>query len=485
MPSDDGINRRFGLVLFDDPTDPTSGWIAVGSGATGKGTPPSRINGINELSTDVIWWTNVQYGDFFRGKVEIWRNPWLRHDKYLVVGPSDVLKEWGHDPKLASADFVVAFVAEVYSRIMHRAYELVRRTDPKLRMDKLFEGKTLRDDLRRLFPDPEYPQGEAATMMKSGQAYEEFTAANVRTPKGARYVRLRKPRISYCWEMLQTPFPAGPYEFMGRSDLSAKQDERVAFVLKSQAPVMAEVTVSDMQPEVAPVYGFGSSTDKDKRVQRSWVAQPEFIMLSRYAKVDVRAAWVGREYQPLMPEMPEAVVDFLKDKINNLSWSAGIVAETLWRAAALPQEKGKAGTKDSGEKPHTSWRGAWIKAADKSAMFMEAMRMTELGYAVPSYGLGWLFCAVADEDVGNLIRDAATLGMVPLLVDVPERFVDYRQPLRWGGEPLLFPTAHGTHSRAKTYLWNLDRLAIIQNQDQRVQMMMKLMTSFQKGEMVA
>lgn len=463
MSYDDGVNRKFGVVLFDSPEDPGPGWYSIG----GAKAPPARMSGPHELSTGVIWWTNVTYEHFFRGATEIWRNPWLRHDKYLVVGPADVLKEWGHDPKIAGADFVAKFVAEAFSRIMHIAYNLVRQTDPKLRMDLFFEGKTLRDDLRRLIPDAEYPKGEAAMMMRSGQAYEEFTTASVKMPKGAKFIRLRKPRVTYCWELLQTPFPLGPWEYLSRADMRSNLEERLQFVLKSKTPIMAEITLAQMQQEVAPIYGFGQSTDRNKNVQRTWVAHPELAMLSRFAKIEVRNCWQGREYAPLMVEMPEAVKEFLTGKITDVSWSAGIVAETLWRAAALPQEKGKAGTRDSGERPHTSWRGAWIKAADKSSMFLEAMRLAELGYAVSSYGLGWVFCGVAEEDVCNLIKDAASLGLLPSIVDVPDGMVPRDRMLQWGGDIKSALVAQGTHSKKKNFLWNLDKLPLVPPEQRR------------------
>lgn len=472
MAYDDGVNRKFGVVLFDSPEDPGPGWIGIG----GDRSRAARISGPHELSTEVIWWTNVNYEHFFRGVSEIWRNPWLRHDKYLVVGPADVLKEWGHDPKLVGADFVAKFVAEAFARIMTIAYNLVRRTDPKLRMDRFFEGKTLRDDLRRLMPEAEYPKGEAAMMMKSGQAYSEFSSATVRMPKGAKMIRLRKPRVTYCWELLQTPFPLGPWEYVSRADMKSNVEERLQTILKSPAPIMAEITLSNMQAEVAPIYGFGQSTDKGKNVQRTWVAHPELAMLARFAKIEVRNAWQGREYASMMPDLPEAVKEFLQEKYTDLSWSAGVVAETLWRAAALPQEKGKAGTRDSGEKPHTSWRGAWIKAADKSSMFMEAMRLSELGYAVSSYGLGWVFCGVAEEDVANLIKDAATLGLAPSIVDVPDGLVtNKKQGLQWGGESSSAIAVHAIHGKWKTYLWNLDKLPMLPERTQRRDMLRKIM----------
>jgi hypothetical protein len=472
MAYDEGVNRQFGVVLFDSPEDPGPGWYSIGG--TGKDPRPARISGPHELSTGVIWWTNIPYGHFFRGVSEIWRNPWLRHDKYLVVSPADVLKEWGHDPKFVGADFIAVFVAEAFHRIMHIAYNLVRQTDPKLRMDLFFEGKTLRDDLRRLVPDAEYPKGEAAMMMRSGQAYEEFTRASVRMPKGAKFIRLRVPRLTYCWELLQAPFPLGPWEYISRGDMSSNLQARLDYALEKRVPKMVEVTLSQMQQEVAPIYGFGNATDKNKNVQRTWVAHPELAMLARFAKIEVRNCWQGREYSALVPQLPEALKEFLTDKFTDVSWSAGVVAETLWRAAALPEEKGKAGTRDSGERADTSWRGAWIKAADKSSMFLKALRLSELGHSISSYGLGWGFCGVAEEGVPNLIKDGSSMGLLPALVDVPDGMAPQGRMLQWGGDLKSSLVAHKTHAKQKNFLWNLDKLPLMPK-EHRKEMLEKLM----------
>lgn len=463
---DEGVDRRFGVVLFDSPDDPGGpAWVAIAGQRQAQ-----RISGMHQLASDTIWLSNVPYGTFFKlGGSEIWRNPWLRHDKYLVVSPQDILKEWGYDPQLAQATFVAQFVADVFSRIMRIAYNLVRSTDPKVRMGKLFEGKTLRDDLRRLIPDAEYPQGEAAAMMKSGQAFTEFTSVTGPVPRNSKWVRLRKPRVSYCWEMLQVPFPEGPWEHIPRRELNRMApDERLKWIDGDRQPLMAEVTLASMQQEVAPIYGFGAATDKDKRVQRSWVAHPELPMLRRFAEVDVKSVWRGGGLKPLVPELPEAVVKFLSEKYTDLSWSAGIVAETLWRAAALPEDKSKAGTRSVGtERPDTSWRGAWIKAADKASLFLTALKLTEAGFAVRSYGLGWVLCAVAEEDLATLVKDAAANGLMPTFVDVPDGLFKANTMPDWGGEPRAGVMAQGIQSKQRNWLWNLDAIAALPEDKRR------------------
>jgi hypothetical protein len=473
--------KKFGCVLFDDEKEPGAAWAAVNGGEA------KRIEGINELATDTIWWSNMTYESFFRA-TEAWRNPWLRHDAYLVVKPKDVLQEWGYPPDLTGPDFTASFASSVFASIMRMAYRLAKECEPRTRMDTLFVGTTLREDLRRLLPEAEYPKGEAATIMKTGQAYAEFTRTTVRGIKGAKVFVLRRPRVSYAMEMLMTPIPKGPFEYLGRQDLRElcaknQSTDRVAWVRGVERPCLVEVAVQQMEADIAPVYGFGNSTDKDKRVPRSWVAHPEFLVMSAFSDLEVRSVWIGKEYTMLNKDWPEPVARFLADKYTEFSWSAGVIAETLWRAAALGEERGRVNKNvPIDERAHTSWRGAWIKAADKTAMFLAARQLTEMGYSTVSYGLGWVSCLVLEDQVQDLIADALTLGLVPKLADVPEGMFEQNQQIPWGGDQRAQMLAQLTMTKEKDMLWNLNKLPLYEP-EQRGPMIKKLLQARQSRKL--
>jgi len=477
MAADSHSNRRFGVVLFDDDKDPGPGWsFAVGD------REARRVSGPDELSTGVIWWSNVNYEFFFR-KTEIWRKSWLRHDKYLVVSHADVLREWNYDPKTVSPDFVCQFVATLFDRVMRLAFQLLRESNPRVRMDEAFTGQTLRHDLRKILPEPEYPKSEAASIMKAGQAFEEFTATGMRQVRDSRLVTLRKPRMLYATEMLQTLVPHGPFEFMSRREIRERNADRVAFVRDSEQPCMAEITVERMAPEIAPIYGFGNSASKDKRSIRSWVSHPEFIVLQRLAEIDVKSVYIGREYGSLMNDLSDHVKEFLTDKQYDGSWSAGIIAETIWRSATLKEERSKVGTLREGEDwAETSWQGAWIKAADKVSMFLTALDLAKMDYPVLSYGLGWVRCAVPEESMKDFINDGLSLGLVPNMIDVPDGLYERERPVGWGGDQRSKILAQFTSTKYHNMLWNLDRVPTLPR-DQRKRFLADLAAKSKRGEL--
>lgn len=457
----DSNSRQFGVVFFDEEADPTAGWAAVAGGQA------YRISGVNELSTDVIWWTNISFENFFKS-TEAWRSPWLRHDKYLVVSPKDVLQEWGVDPKTIGGDYSATLVSGLFNRVMVLAFRLIRDVEPRARMEEVFIGRFLREDLRRLLPEAEYPKGEAASIVKSGHAWQEFTRTTVRGIKGARWIMLRKPRLAYAHEMLQTPIPKGPFEFYGRSDLRKHAKDKLNWVLHNDNPCLAEVAINRLDADVAPIYGFGNATDQDKRIQRSWVAHPELIVMSKFAEIDVKSVYMGHEYDLIGPRLPEAVKDFLSDKYTELSWSGGVIAETLWRAAALGEEKASNKSSNEDDRASSSWQGVWIKGADKANMFLTAMQMTEIGYSVVSYGLGWVRVMALEEDIPDLIRDALSYGLVPNLLDVPEGMYNMNSSIPWGGDKFSLYPAKLVVSANRNMLWNLDKLPLLDRKQRKL-----------------
>jgi hypothetical protein len=454
-------NRKFGVVIFDDEKEPREGWSSV------NGSPAKRVKGANQLATDTIWWTNLSYDVFFKGS-EMWRIPYLRHDAYMVVKQKDVLHEWGLDTTNTPGDYLTSFCSSVFSRIMNIALKISLECNPRIKTATLFSNNTLREDLRWLLPKCDYPRGEASAILRSGQAFSEFTRTTVRGPRGGRLMMLRKPRISYATEMLTTPIPYGSFVYKSRTELKSITNDRVDWVRKMTSPCMVEISVKEMHSDVAHIYGFGNSTDKDKKVSRSWVAHPEFMVMSSFSDIEVKNLYLGKEYTVMTKTLMEPVRKFLGDKYNEYSWSAGIIAETLWRASSLGEPKSTQERNSPDEKSHTSWRGAWIKASDKANMFISAMKMTEFGYSVISYGYGWIMCQVDESQISDFIKDGLTIGMTPKLVDIPNNIYPKNQPISWGGDKRTQMLAQMSITKEKDLLWNMDKLPLYEKEQKEI-----------------
>lgn len=444
MSLENGV-KKFGVVLFDDDKDPAAGWAYVEGERL-----VTRIAAPEDLSSDTIWWSNVSYDRFFF-RTDLHKCPWLRHDAYLVVTRQDILREWNYDPRSIDPETACRVTAKFFARIMQISFDLMKAVVPRITMAEAFAQTTLRGDMRIVLPNLEYPRPEAVAIMKADRAFSEFTATAARPVKDMAWmmVMVRKPRLSYAIEMLQTPIPVGPFEFMTRKDLK-DVDLRL-----EERPFMAEVAVGKVDPELASVYGFGASN----QLPHGWVAQNEFSALARIADLEVKSAWVGKGYTSLMEALPAAVRDFLGSSTNSSSWSAGVVAETLWRACCLRQHID--GAAETEEYNAMSWAGAWIKAADKISMFASAIELARLGYSVPSYGLGWLRAAVTKETLEDFVRDGLAHGMVPSMTEIPDDQSSIEDAFVWGGDRNAKGLVRLQTMKQRDLLLNLDRLPLL------------------------
>ncbi|EHP90993.1 hypothetical protein [Methylorubrum extorquens] len=462
----EGTDRRFGVVIFDDTQDDPGNAIATVT-EDGVRTTYDRISGPHELATDVLWWSNLPYEVLFR-KTEMWKASHLRHDKYLPVGPGEALREWGCDLKYEPPERAGAILTMLFFRVMNIAFGLLRENRPRMSVDEAFKGKTLRDDMRGLLPEFEYPRQEAAQALKRGVAYEEFTNTMVRAPRDTKRVTLRIPRLTHAWRILEQPAPQGPFEFVDKSRL-----RRIVspsdWVVESEKPVFSDIAVKKMDDRHAPIFGFGNATNQNERRSRNWIPQNEFTQLSKFADLVVRGAYVGETYgDSIIDRCSDGVIEFMGGRFSDFSWSAGIVAEALWRAAALPEEKGRNSQGRAGEeRPHTSWQGVWVRGFDKGTMFVHATRLMELGYPPVSYGIGWVRCAVFEEQKEAFIRDAVSLGLVPQFADVPEGFHVSEAEIAqsWGGDKKMALYVAGLLRRDTNFLWDMDRLITMDRAD--------------------
>lgn len=442
---------KFGCIFFDDTLNPESGWYAI------AGEEGGYVNNPNELRSDTIWWSNISYEIMYM-QSQLGGNTGLRHDKYLVVGPNDCLLEWGYDPNQLDPKWKAEFAAKMFDRIMNLSWNLMRASKPDRRPDHIFSAKELRADFQAVLPRPFFPSGEAALLLKPGQAYADFSGTSIRGQKGAKRIAFRKPRISHAIDMLTIPLPSGDLKFTPGREIHPDEDMRQDVIRKMKQPAMVEAVIKNIDGDVAPVFAFNNSMDKSKRVIRTWVTHPEFITMASFAELEIRNAYIGDKYEMLNTSLPKAILDFFNDKYSFFSWSAGIVAESIWRAYILKDTKRNL---TGEERPATSWQGAWIKSNDRVSTFLSAMHMVENNWTVGSYGLGSVYASCFESSVPDMIEDALAIGLVPKLSDIPDNLYAPGAKFPWGGDKKTQITTYLHMTKDRSVLLNFDRLPLV------------------------
>src|SRR5690606_12270648 len=120
------------------------------------------------------------------------------------------------------------------------------------------------------------------------------------------------------------------------------------------------------------------------------------------------------------------------------------------------------------------------KGADKNSMFMTALELSKMDYAVASYGLGWVQCSVPEESMAAFLRDGLSLGLLPNLLDVPDNLANPQIPVQWGGDKRSHSYAQFLVEKKRDLLWNLDRVPMIK-EDKRNNFIANLIKQHKKG----
>ena len=429
----------YGVVLFDNAL-PGAGWACL------AGKEPFRIRNYGDLSTDAIWWSNIDHEDYW--ELGMWTNGWMRQSGFLRATMGAVLGDWGISREDASSgavsnDETVKILADCFGRVMVYVHAAFPGGRPKLR------GPTLAFDLTEILPPSDVPAGEAESAV--AHSIQEWSRAVGRAPKDSTLVALRRPRLAHATEMLATQVPVGPWTFIPENKMPAP-DKRVAWLLGLGAPCLTRITLKNIQPDVASLlaYGAGARDNDGHPLRRSWVADPELQLVSRFANVHIDAAWLATSRGGPVYEMPNDLKRLIGGPSANVSWSAGLFAENLWISAVQKIRK-RGGGKIA------PFRAAWVRAMDRVRMFESSLHLHDRGHTVTGYGVGATYCAVQPDMVIEVVRDGLLAGLVPPLSATMERPFDAK-PSVWKGAPVGIIDALLRARGRKDMLWELDVL---------------------------
>lgn len=418
----------YGVALFDDD-EADAAWAAINGG------PAIRIDGVGGLDTSILWLTNLDFTAFHRAGLS-W-NGWVRHSGFLRVKIHQILEEWGLQREDAPTQ--ATYLSGLFSHVM----ELAAQAGVPA-----FTGPTLYHDCVPVHPPAEWPKNDAA--LATRHALQEWTRVAKRVDPAAKLITLHRPRSALATEMLSMQVPVGPWRYIDSRKLPRVR--RADWIQGMGVPYFVKIQlhgVEDFGGLLA--FGQGARDAENRPLRREWVSAHEFEMLRELAPdLDIDAVWMGTSVVDL--QVSEKVSDLLLSPAGHSSWSAGVVAENLWLAATVREQK-----PPRAADPRISWRAAWLRAVDRIRMFSLAQAMVARGWTVKSYGTGALEMVLpgAGNDVRQMIADAMELGLEPPLS------LTKAEPLRgvrWGGSMAAAATAMLRAAGRRDVLLKLDVL---------------------------
>jgi hypothetical protein len=411
---DDTAKVKFGCVMFDLQEDkdgkhiplPGSGWASVEGGSS------FRIKSTGDLSNEVKWLSNLSQNILWKsGAVKQTK---LKHSAYLRTDVGQIMKELGLTPPKVPIAEVCETISAIFNKVMRLAIEYYHL--------KSFNQKELFSEIKmEILGDDK----NISTHVDEGlsRAYQDLVICEKPIIKDkCFFVTLKRPRYFHAKSIVDTsiPFWNGDWEFFGPDIFPSTTEKKIDFLMKLNRPFVAKVSINsfnhtnNFNVDLSKLLDLGEAIGEGgKTKDRNWVCQPELLYLSKFADLNIDAAFVADGYQSLGENIKLPYLGELTD----FSYSLGLLAENVWIGLANRSVNPQTRTKTL-----VSPRACWIKAADRFMTMTSAMMLASAGFVVVSYGYGGVTIMIDDSKIQQLIELAPHAGL-----SVPVNLIDKKQ----------------------------------------------------------
>lgn len=381
-----------GLCLYANDKEPSEGgWACVDGGV------PFSIAKPADLPSDVLWITSAEYNEFrVQGHHRVHN---LRRPTYYRTTLKSMAADLGLSIDGANAARSIVPLSQVCARtarVAHGAYAW--RTAP-------LSEDSLADSIKASMP-PDVPPGRHLIGALVAAFQRDSSVPNCKYLQDSFFLTLRCNRLQHVQRVLSAPIPDDAWEEVPGHLLPKSNRDRLDFALECERPVLAEVTVdvADTDSAEASLTAFGSQMGARMPLRR-WVAHPELIWLSRFARIHIHSLYLSATYRPVSESMrlPDNLVS---DPYLSLSYSVGLVAES--HLQALANSYWNSMTKQS----EVTARAVWLRAVDRAESFLLAHRVQAAGFDVYGYSLGAVMTKVRRIDMVQLGEFALREGLM-------------------------------------------------------------------------
>lgn len=395
--------KHFGCVRFDSDNPNLGGWASV------EGGDAFRVSSVGNLDNDTLWWTNLSFQAMYEANLNktgyIKRTTYL--NSWLQGGQVEVCEGWGFLRRTHTEKAITEALSAIFNRVMRFAGETYGiqygRSVPV--------HDNLADELRcRMLPDKDPHIGpEVDGALWAAHQYYTYCVTPHYSRDETVAVRFAVPAISYANEMLGSIVPTDQVEFV-HADQMPPSNQRLAWVINHSRPALARVTVSNVHPDYVNVVAFANGAKAGSN--RSWVSQPELLLLSKYATVDINGLFLFGEYAAIPREcrLPSFTA------MQAMTPTAEIIASNHW--LGLARENCYRLEPKNNDARAVSPRAAWMTAIDRFLMFTYALQLHRAGIVVRRYGAGAVTALVPKHNYRDAYEIASAVGLIapPTLV---------------------------------------------------------------------
>lgn len=377
---------EYGTVFFEDTSLPR---IATTSRA---GTPGNkRIPGIEDLSSDTVWLTNLDSNLMYERKLH--KNARLRNRNYLRQDINQILDSIGMKDVDDGCRTKVA--ADIFERVI--------RISKKVMKLNYVPQRSLREGLRRNMGPPN--KSLDPNLVKAFKdALKFYTNCQSSTTQENEAQIFNLNPIEHTEAILRAPVPHG--DWVHTTHVPGKYD--IAAWIVETGPVLARVTINRIDPSVSSLLNYGDDLSVSK-MNRQWLTANELLYLVNIAAdIQMHEAYIP-DNCITHTTLCEKAFDLHGYDCNILSLSWGIFLDNLWTGASMAIFDRSKGTFGEVTNPI----GPFIRAHDRTRCMEKAIELQQLGFDINGYGAGKINVnGVGFSDL-DLFRAARTCGLLP------------------------------------------------------------------------
>lgn len=383
---------RCGVVLFDSANnisigDKTfasldNGWASIG------GETATRVTSIHDLSSDVLWVTNLTEEQFYRATLT--NHPNFRSEGYLRSTLRHIYSELGVDPVHVSPDIVASVLATVVQRTVDFARS---KYGVKVR------SKALNDDFAAALGAPRSQIPPEMYEMFEGSAQHSYVKAVVTNNylNNGQALTLRRNRLVHARALMSMPVPPdAQWEYIPRNKLPATKADIESMLEQAGTAFLVCCEVKNVNPMVADVFNIGSGA----RTIRNWLTDIEWKCARQWAEVEYNGVLLCGAASACVPQLNALPTD----SYAPLSFTSCLAAEQIWTAMTM-----KRGGRD--ESRYTA-AAAWFRAKDRMEMFNFAQTLHGKGLTVWGYGGGNVVVIYPEGGLRHALDVTTDIGLL-------------------------------------------------------------------------
>lgn len=394
--STEGPKTVFGAVLFDDPSAHDHGWACI------HGDAPFRISGTYELTSEVVWLTNLDYEGIAAVGMEGSR---FRRDSFLTHG---INRLWGEMGLFSDTENVIINMKSVFGgrcntrdsvRVAFSAW-LFHWVMKVANHDFHFEKPDLSDlpsgirnfvlpNSKAYFKGGPPPTEVNDALRAADGAYQNAARDGIFLMDAHRH-RLPIMRGRLASLLLEVPYPVGGWRSVkevraltrGNSDMG-----RLESWLKENPGALLRVSMERTDPKFESLINYGSNINRNA-LAGSWKTAGDMLWMINYCDFRIHDAILGDKLETPMDFLHRKGVhpESMFGSSREASYAVQIYEDMLWRAMI-----GKVpGTRGDVINP----AAPFIRAKSNDIAFHAAAQLSEKNIQVMGYGSGGVIAMI-------------------------------------------------------------------------------------------